>query len=348
MIAPKLTFFCELAAGPLQELFADQAVIDDLLGLGATVSLGTLDLTLERVEVVRRLNESGVPVIAWLLLPEEQGCWPNAGNTAAVAARYDRLRAWSADHGLSWAGIGLDIEPDKREIRRLLDHWRAALPGILRRVVYGAGLRRAAREYGDLVGRIHADGYPVDSYVIPFVADGRQVGSTLLQRVAGLVDVPAEREVPMLYTSFLRPLGPGVLWSYAAGARSVGVGSTGGGVQIGGVGGIPPLDWDELSRDLRLARRRTDDVHVFSLEGCARQGFLGRIRTLDWSEPVAPPTELAARVNQYRRALRAVLWIEAHPAALVGGLIAARWLLRRIARTCCGGTCRAAARVARG
>ena len=152
----------------------------------------------------------------------------------------------------------------------------------------------------------------------------------------------------MLYTSFLRPRGPGVFWSYAAGARSVGVGSTGGGVQIGGVGAIPPLNWDELSRDLRLARRRTDDVRLFSLEGCARQGFLGRTRTLDWAEPVAPPIELAAHVDQWRRALRAVLWVDAHPADCRGGVSAAAWLLRRTGRTFCGGTCRAAARVARG
>jgi hypothetical protein len=337
--APKLTFFCELAAKPLQDLFADHSVTEQLVALGASVSLGILDLSPERVEVVRRLNQSGVPVVAWLLLPEDQGYWPNAANAPAVVARYDQVRAWSADHGLRWAGFALDVEPDQREIRLLLSDWRAALPGVLRRVVNAAGAASAAREYRELVARIRADGSPVDSYVIPLIADERQVGSTLLQRVGGLVDVPADREVPMLYTSIARPIGPGILWSYARGARSIGVGITGGGVQIGGVGDIPPLDWDELSRDLRLARHWTDDVHVFSLEGCVSQGFLGRILTLDWSEPVAAPADPAAKVERFRKALRALLWVDAHPIECVGGLIAAVWLLRRAGRICSGRRC---------
>jgi len=136
----------------------------------------------------------------------------------------------------------------------------------------------------------------------------------------------------MLYTSFLRPRGPGVLWSYAPDAGSIAVGSTGGGVQVGGIGDVPPLDWGEFSRDLRLARRWSDDVHVFSLEGCVRQGFLARLRDFDWHQPVVPPSETAGQVEMMRQVLRAILWLSARPLVLLFGLLAVLWLLSHLRR----------------
>jgi hypothetical protein len=44
--------------------------------------------------------------------------------------------------------------------------------------------------------------------------------------VLGLVDVTTDREVWMLYSSFVRRLGPGFIWSYGAEASSIAVGST--------------------------------------------------------------------------------------------------------------------------
>jgi hypothetical protein len=329
MAAPKLTFFCELTAEPLRELFADPAVIEELTSLGASVSLGTNDLSPERADVVRRLNHAGVPVVAWLLVPEDRGYWPGASNVADVVARYDELSAWSAENGLAWARVALDFEPDLREVRRLIADWRSALPGVLRRAISRDVLAGAAEAYRTPGARIRADGYQVDSYIIPFVVEERGTGSTLLERVGGIVDLSVDREVPMLYSSFF---GPGALWSYAGQFPSLGVGSTGGGVAIAGIEGAKPLSWDDLSRDLRLARKWTEDIHIFSLEGCVRLGYLGRIRTLDWSEPVEPPVQQAAQIDALRDALRRVLWVEAHPAVLVGGLVAAAWLLGRASR----------------
>jgi len=313
MTKPRLTFFCELEADALQALFADSSVMGDLVALEAGVSLGILDLSGERAKVARRLNEAGIPVVAWLLLPEEQGYWFNLGNAPQAAARYADFKAWTAEHSLQWAGVGVDIEPDIREVQQLLSDRRRLLPALLRRAFDPGRLRSAQTAYGALVAQMRADGYRVDCYHMPPIVDERRAGSELLRRVAGLVDVPADREVLMLYTSFLRPRGPGILWSYAPDADSVGVGSTGGGVEVGGVGDVAPLDWAEFSRDLRLARCWSNDVHVFSLEGCVHQGFLARLRAFDWEQPIAPPLQAARRVNGVRRAARALLWASAHP-----------------------------------
>jgi 2-oxoacid dehydrogenases acyltransferase (catalytic domain) len=80
----------------------------------------------------------------------------------------------------------------------------------------------------------------------------RQTGSTLLQRLA-LVDVATDREVWMLYSSFLRALGPGLIWAYGPEAQAIAVGTTGGGPNIPGSPQMPTLNWEQLAGDLRLA-----------------------------------------------------------------------------------------------
>lgn len=302
MTPPRLTFFCELEAGPLQALFADPSVSGLLVALKASVSLGLLDLSAERAAVVCRLQEAGIPVIAWQLLPAEQGYWFNLDNAPQAAARYEAFREWTSAHGLRWDGVGLDIEPDLHELRRLLaGRWRRLL-ALLRRMRRGEQLRRAREAYEALITRIRADGYRVDTYQLPLIVDERQAGSTLLQRLLGAVDLPADREVLMLYSSFVRPHGAGLLESYGPHARSIGVGSTGGGVELPGAGAAPPLTWEELSGDLRRARRLCADLHVFSLEGCVRQGFLPRLRDFDWGGPAEAPKTTTRRMKLMRRA----------------------------------------------
>lgn len=304
-------------------------MIDSLGELGARVGLGIVDLTPDRASVVRKLNEAGVPVIAWLLLPMEQGYWFNVNNARQATDRYRTFKAWTEEYKLHWAGIGLDLEPDIREVERLVTDRPRLLLNLLRRSFNGERVRTAQAAYRALVSKMQLDGYQVDSYHIPLMIDERRTGSTLLQRIAGLVDVTSDREVLMPYTSFLRPHGPGILWSYASDAQSIGVGSTGGGVQVAGLSDVPPLRWEELARDLRLARRWSDDIHIFSLEGCLQQDFLQRLIDFDWDGPVEIPYESARVIDRLRKGLRVILWISVHPLLIFMGLVGFAWLLTR-------------------
>jgi len=310
---PELTFFCELKAEALQELFEEESVIDDLVILKASVSMGILDFSHERVEVIRRLNHAAVPVVAWLLLPKEEGYYFNIKNAVQAKDRYEQFKIWTQKHKLKWCRLGMDHEPDYNEMEGLIQGRKGMVFPIVKRLLDMRGLHHAHVEYWNLVSQMRADGYRVDSYHFPFIIDERRAGSTLIQRLAGLVDAPSDREVLMLYTSMFRPHGPGMLWSYAKDAESVGVGSTGGGVQLIGMSDIPPLDWVELSRDLRLARRWTDDIHIFSLEGCVQQGFMDRLKDLDWDGPVTLPLDAARKVHLLRIGLQGSLWSSAHP-----------------------------------
>ncbi|MFP4345819.1 MAG: hypothetical protein ACLFU8_14080 [Anaerolineales bacterium] len=332
---PHLTFACELPVGELQALFDAPPLLDTLVDLRATVALGILDLTPERAEVVRQLNGAGVPVVAWQLLPEEAGYWFNVDNAPRAVARYGDFVAWTRAHELVWAGVGLDIETDIRDLGRLLaGDWKVLLE-MGRRALDAGRLWRARAIYRNLVEQIRADGYPVEGYHFPIIVDERQAGSTLLQRLLGLVDIPVDREVLMLYTSFAGDWGPGMVWSYGPQADAIGVGSTGGGVELEGVAPSPPLTWEALGRDLRLARAWTDEVFIFSLEGCVRQGYLERLRDFDWQVKESPPRKAARKVKWVRRALRALLWAGARPGLLIAvflALVAGSLFLRRLRR----------------
>ncbi len=233
MRAPELTFFCELDAPSLDTLL-DEAVVSSLKTLRATLSLAVLDFSPQRAAVVRRLNRAGVPLTAWLLLPKEQGYWFNLDNAALALEFNERFRAWTQEEGLQWETIGLDIEPDIRDLSLLMRSGWRFLPRFMERLFWGGRLRRAERLYAQMVAQAHADGYHVEVYQLPFIAEERRARTTLLRRLSGLVDVQADREVWMLYTSFFRPLGAGMLASYAPQAQAIGLGVTGGGVEFPG------------------------------------------------------------------------------------------------------------------
>jgi hypothetical protein len=349
-----LTFACELPSGPLTALFADERVMDALKELNARVSLGLLDLGPERAEVVRRLNAAGVPVVAWLLLPESEGYWCNADNGPRVVARYAAFSSWTAEQDLVWDGIGLGIEPHIALMERLMKgQVHRAAPGMVRNLFDRERIDRAQAIYSTLVTQMRLDGYQVESYQFPFILDERRIRTTVLQRVLGIIDLEVDREVLMLYSSLMGRVGPGLLWSYgqeiAARGGGIGIGSTGGGVEIGA--DIQPLTWSEFTRDLRWAWRLTDDVFIFSLEGCARRGFLpwlaelqphkgalpeGAVPVLQEEAPLEPRVAMVPAVQVGRIALRGMLWASAHPLAiagvLAGGVVMARSLRRRSAR----------------
>ena len=330
MAAPRLTFFVELEVDRLLDLF-DDSLISDLVDMRAGISMGMLDYDLRRAEVGRRLNQAGIPVTAWLLLPRDQGYWFNLENSALALERYQAFREWTQSSGLQWEAVGLDIEPDIRDMEQLQSGRLQLLRKLPGRVFGRRGLRTARQNYRTLVSRIRADGWRVESYQHPFIVDERRARSTLLQRVTGMVDVPVDREVLMLYSSIYRPHGAGLLWSYASEAQGIGLGITGGGITPA-VGDPQPLTWDELDRDLRLAWYWSDHLYIFSLEGCVQQGFLPRLKEFVWDKPILIPEVSVERVARWRAALASLLWVSAHFQWLLASAAASFVLVRLLRR----------------
>jgi hypothetical protein len=287
----------ELASPEAVALFARPGVIEFLAAGKHALSMGMLDLSQERAELVRTLEARGIAITAWLLLDPKLGYWLTADNAASACARYRAVRDWAQEHRLKLWRVGLDIEPPKKHLDQLLTHpLRALFMRLLKRrpreaIMKAEGLDRA------LVEEIHGDGRSVETYQFPLLLDERKAQSSLLRRTLGLVDVPADAEVFMLYRSYL---GGAFMRSYFAEAGAIALGVTGGGVNADKPHIEPKISFEQLERDLLAAARHTERLYVFSLEGCVEQGMLPRLAALDWSKP----PDLTVRGSRRSQGLR--------------------------------------------
>lgn len=336
---PQLIFACELDTEKLQALFSDPDLIPDLKDLHAEVALALQDFSPGRAAVVRQLNAAGVGVIAWMALPRDQGYYLNAGNESAAAARFAEFQKWTADKNLHWAGIGLDIEPSLADWAQLQQKHRVrVLLSLVRRAFSGQRVVRARASYSTLIRQMQVQGYTVQTYQLMFLADERREHSTILERLFGLVDVRGNMEPLMIYSSFNHSLGSGMVWAYGPDAQTVAVGSTAASGDAAMDAKFPPLNWDELSRDLVVASHFSHTVGVYSLEGCVRQGFLPKVKSLDWTRPVVLPAATVAKAQTFRRRVQTILWLASNFVYLAGLLLAAIiclffwWHKNRIAR----------------
>lgn len=305
MPSPALTFFCELPEPELCALLDRAEVVDQVVALGAAVSMAFLDRSPGRARAVRELVRRGVPVTAWLVLPRHLGYFATADNVEEVRACYQALRRWAIDEGIRLQGIGIDVEMDVAIMDLLAaSPWRVLLPAL--RTAFGVRrVEQALRGYRELIAEIRADGYPVETYQLPPVIDGRAAGSSLLGRAFGMLDLRADREVLMLYSSAL-PVGEAWVRSYARHADAVGLGVTGGGTVV-----VPPMSWAALERDLRLGARAGKRLYLFSLEGCVQRGWLERLAGVDFEGPVRLRSPASLVLDLGRVLLRMAMRAEA-------------------------------------
>ena len=304
----------------MQSLFADRNVIASLNELHAEVAVAILDFAPERAAVVHRLNQAGIRVIAWIVLPKEEGYYLDADNSPAAMARVAAFEKWTAENGLKWAAVGLDIEPNFAELAALKTHRWHLIITLIRRSLDGRRIERARIEYSRLIAELQSRGYAVQTYQMPYLPAERSVHSTLLDRLFGTVDVHGTEEYLMLYTSVARPIGAAMIWSLGRGAQGISLGSTDGETPPGVAWG--PLDWDEFSRDLIVASHYSRQLGVYNLEGCVRQGFLPLLKTMDWSKSVVIPAESVRRAERLGLILRIVLWTSSHILYLISATLA--------------------------
>ena len=332
-VAPQLIFACcDHGLGEMQSLFADPRVIANLKDLHAGIAVAIPDFSPARAELVRRLNQAGVPVVAGLLMSPEQGYYFNAENATEAPARFAAFDAWSRDQGLRWDGVGLDIEPNFAELAALKGHGWRLYTTLLRRAVDGQRMLRARQAYSTLISTMRSRGYFVQTIQMPFLPVERKTHSSLLDRMLGTVDVRGDQEVLMLYTSYAGPAGAAIIWKLGPDAQSIAICCTDGDPAANPA----VLDWSRFSRDLIVASHFTHVIGVYKLEGCVRQDFLPRLKAMDWSQSVTIPADAVRRADHRVLVLMLVLWISSHLLYLVVALVLAiAWIVwrRRIRKT---------------
>lgn len=328
-IQPELGFgCCDQGLDEARRLFAQQGVVQQLKALHAAVAIPASDFSPERAALVRQISQQGIPVVAVLALPADEGSYLNADNAPQAAARFADFEQWTRAQQLHWAAVGLDIEPNFGQLAQFREHrWRLIATLAQRSLAMGR-MERAQQAYAQLVEQIRASGYPVQTYQMPYVPAERGVHTTLADRLLATPEVSGDQDYVMLYTSFARPAGAAVIRLLGQQAWGIAIGSTSGPGTPGE--GFGPLDWAEFSSDLIVASHFTRHIGVYNLEGCVHQGFLPRLLTLDWSQTVVIPAASVQRANQRIGLVRAVLWVGSNLFYLIAVALIVIWLLWRV------------------
>lgn len=319
---------CEHDLAEMHTILANPDTLKDLKDLHAEIAIAIPDFSDDRAAIVHRLNHEGIPAIAWLMLPEKDGAYMNADNEPQAAARVHAFEQWTIDQKLQWAAVGLDIEPNFNELAALKTHRWRLITTLLSRAANGKRIENAQQSYSALIRTTQSHGYRVQTYQMPYVPAEQSARSTLLDKMLGTVEVQGNDNYLMLYTSFVRPIGAGMLWSLGRDAQDIAIGSTDG---AGAAGlGAGPLNWEEFSRDLIVASHYSRNIGVYDLEGCARQGFLPKLRSFDWGQAVVIPSASVTRAKRMGAAMRTALWIGSHIVYFfIAGLLLLAWIVVR-------------------
>jgi len=304
---PHISFFCELPEKEFTQLFSDSSLINELSEMRISLRIGLHDFGTERTAIIKRLNQAGIPVYAWLLLPEEDGYWFNMHNGVKARKRYEDFKKWTTENQLKWEGIGLDLEPDMNDAKLLMTHpWKFGWKAY-KRLYDKKSLKAATEIYQKLISSMKADGYLVESYIIPFLFEERAKKTTSLQKLLGIVDIETDKEIPMSYTSGMG--NPAIIPLYHRDKMPIALGSTGGGVKIEGFE-LASLTWDKLERDLIIASKLTDEIVIFCLETSVQKGFLENIKKIDFNQKahdISIETEKQRKTNNFIRFILVIL-----------------------------------------
>jgi hypothetical protein len=302
-----LIFACDSPSSDLKTLFSPE-LVRELRELNAGVALSTEDFSADRALAVRQLNTAGISTVAVIVLDYKDGYYVNADNASATARRFAEFDKWSTANGLRWEAVGLDIEPSLKEWSDINAHKLRFAGVILSRLLESnRQIDRTRRLYAALIRKMQSRGYYVQTYQLPLIVNERKARSTTLEKVLGLVDVRGDQEVLMLYTSFNPLLGAAIIWQYGPDPQAIAIGSTTGSADPNGR--FSPLDWGEFSRDLIVARHFSPTIGVYSLEGCVIHGYLSRLKTMDWNQPVLVPAASIRKAARIQKFIYSVLWI---------------------------------------
>ena len=316
---PHLSFACELNGKDFGELMSDSSLIKELAEMQVSLIVGVMDFSPERTMAIQKLNTAGVPLVAWLLLPQEEGYWFNMHNGDKALGRYSDFKRWTAENGLKWKGIGIDLEPDINDSRLALTHpWRMAWKAYLR-LFDRKSLENGQQYYRELLSVMKADGFQVESYIIPLIFKEREKKTTSFQKLLGILDIPTDKEIPMLYTSVVK--NPGIIPFYHRPNMPIGLGSTGGGVIIEGIE-APAISWENLERDLLIASKLTGEIFIFCLESSVKRRFLPKIKDLDFTRPAPDMVQEVQEQSRTDQWFGLMLVILDHPVWLTISLVA--------------------------
>jgi hypothetical protein len=216
-VRPQIFFACcDQGMSNMESWVGNPAVLSQLQQLHAGLAVEISDFSVERAQAAKKLSEEGIPLTAWLVMSQDQGHYLNGFNAPEAEERFTEFEKWTQEYGLKWGAVGLDIEPNFDQLKKVAEHKSGFLWLMITRFFDYGQVERGRVAYAALIKRIQVAGYAVQTYQMPFIAEERAVHATLIERLFGIVDVRGDDEVLMAYSSFNPAAGGGIpliVWS---------------------------------------------------------------------------------------------------------------------------------------
>jgi hypothetical protein len=139
----------------------------------------------DATELVRKANSLGVPVIAWVVVPYEQGYWAYQGNAPAMLDAVKAWTEWKKAKHLVFESVAIDQEFSWQNLQSFIAGVTSKDPNKLtfwmRTNIDPAAQCKAFHEYQDLISGAHVHGIRVDAAEAPMVTDDLEDGTMALQ-----------------------------------------------------------------------------------------------------------------------------------------------------------------------
>jgi len=254
---------------------------DRLAETGSALSIAMSTLDASTAEAIKFLNEKEVPVIAWVVLSDEEGYWTNPLNLENTKEKIQKIRKWKKDYNLNFDCYGFDLEKPLDVMRPIMN--RDIFGFVKKWLGYRYNVEvekmfkkfRPQESFEALLKSLNERGEGYEFYIAPKIA--------LSILGTGLKPPKDAREIEMVYTSEIPlSLGVSVLLSRnkipAIGILNAKEGETPGRFDKSGAPALPKHHTpEETLRDIRqILKKRVNvgnrefdlaDLYVFALNG---------------------------------------------------------------------------------
>ena len=241
----------------------------------------------ELASLLRAAAAEGVPVIAWMLLPEEDGYWFNETNSDEARTVVLAFLDWIEEEliPLRWILFDMEMGLEQTAVMESGDLLGTVLP-MLQENVDPEAYETATAAYSELVLEVKGRGYVVTAAAYPFIIDDLLDDDHDIQDAFNtpIVGVPFDEVYYMAYRTTFTKLtgmepGPHLIYQYAHEAYElfgeqavIGLGTIG---DIGMVSDIGFNEPSELAEDVAAARAGGNErIFIFSLDGMLDVGPL--------------------------------------------------------------------------
>lgn len=131
----------------------------------------------ETARILQRINRDNphLPIVMWVVLPDEQGYWTGNSNLKETSDRVNQLERWINDNNLDIRGLGFDIEPPLQALKGIMTGPVGAAMTVMReraklnRIIKNGG--NPGDEFAYLVSEVRRRGITAEAYVAPFPMD---------------------------------------------------------------------------------------------------------------------------------------------------------------------------------